>query len=69
MQPNRFCSKRSPSRHQCTRDRSVGKPVYIALEVSDGVQCEHEDLDNPADLPEAIARLRKIALDKLRHLG
>lgn len=46
-----------------------GKPVYIALEASGGVQCEHEDLDNPDTLPDAIARLHKIALDKQRHLG
>lgn len=50
-----------------TADLDLGKSVFIALEAPGGDQCEHEDLDNPADLPEAIARLRKIALDKQRH--
>lgn len=52
---------------QDTADLEPGKSVYIALETPGGAQCEHEDLDGPDALPEAIARLRKIALDKQRH--
>lgn len=52
---------------QDTADLEPGKSVYIALESPGGAHYEHEDLDGPDALPEAIARLRKIAWDKQRH--